>query len=264
MRMKEDHMKNGQLKPAYNAIIGVDSEYIVGAMVSQERNDSKMLIPFVKRYGQGYGKITADAGFESEENYTYLEENGQLSFIKPVNHEQSKTKKYKSDIGRRENMPYDAEDDSYVCHMGRRLNVAYERKSKSTAGYRLITTVYECEDCADCPHKAKCIKPGGKQPVEERVKRFHVSKTFIRQRSEAEARITSEEGILLRINRSIQVEGAFGVLKEDMDFRQFLLRGHVKVETELLILCMAYNVNKLHNKIQNGRCGMYLHIPKAA
>ena len=91
-----------------------------------------------------------------------------------------------------------------------------------------------------------------------------MSKTFQRQRAEANARITGDEGILLRQNRSIQVEGAFGVLKEDMGFRQFLMRGKAKVETEFLLLCMAYNVSKLHNKIQSARCGTYLHIPKAA
>ena len=264
MRMKEDHMRNGQLKPAYNVTVGVDSEYIVGAMISQERSDSKTLIPFLQQYGQGYTNITADAGFESEENYTHIEKNGQIAFIKPTNYEQAKTRKYKSDIGRRENMPYDAEADSYQCHMGRQLNAAYEKKTKSKAGYPIITTVYECETCEGCPHKEKCIKPGSKNPIEERTKRLYVSKTFLRQRIQAEARIKSEEGILLRMNRSIQVEGAFGVLKEDMGFRQFLLRGQVKVETELLLLSMAYNINKLHNKIQSGRCGMYLHIPKAA
>lgn len=264
MRMKEDHMKNGQLKPAYNAVIGVDSEYIVGALISQERSDSKTLIPFIQKFGQNYRNIMADAGFEGEENYTYLEKHGQLAFIKPSNYEQSKLKKYKSDIGKRENMTYDAEMDSYLCHMGRRLNAVYEKKTKSTAGYPITTTVYECENCTDCPHKEKCIKPGGKQPVLDRTKRLYVSKTFLRQRLEAQAKITSDYGILLRLNRSIQVEGAFGVLKEDMRFRQFLLRGQVKVEIEFLLLCMAYNVNKLHNKIQSGRCGMYLHIPKAA
>jgi len=264
MRMKEDHMRNGQLKPAYNAVIGVDSEYIVGAMVSQERSDGQTLIPFLERYGQGYSRITADAGYESEENYTHLEENEQLAFIKPSNYEQSKTKKYKTDIGRRENMPYDAETDVYYCHIGRCLSATHEKKTKSTAGYPIVTTIYECENCEGCPHKSKCVKAGGKQPIEERIKRLNVSKEFLRQRAEAYARITSEEGILLRMNRSIQVEGAFGVLKEDMDFRQFLHRGQVKVETELLLLSFSYNVNKLHNKIQNGRCGMHLHIPKAA
>jgi len=264
MRLKEDHMRNGQLKPAYNAVIGVDSEYIVGTLISQDRSDSKTLIPFLERYGLGYKMVTADAGFESEENYTHLEDHEQLAFIKPSNYEQAKTKKYKSDIGRRENMPYDAETDSYECHIGRRIQASYEKKTKSTAGYPIITTVYECESCDGCPHKAKCIKPGGKQPVEERVKRLYVSKTFQRQRAEANTRITSDEGVLLRQNRSIQVEGAFGVLKEDMGFRQFLMRGKVKVEIEFLLLCMAYNVNKLHNKIQSARCGTYLHIPKAA
>ena len=93
---------------------------------------------------------------------------------------------------------------------------------------------------------------------------MHVSKPFLRQRKEMQERIQSEEGILLRVNRSIQVEGAFGVLKEDMGFRRFLMRGSVKVQTEFLLLCMGYNLNKLHNKIQSGRCGTYLHTPKAA
>ena len=265
MRLKEDHMKNGQLKPAYNAIIGVDSEYIVRAILSDECSDSKTLIPSLQGLKKhGYKNIVTDAGFESEENYTHLEKHGQLAYIKPANHDQSKTKKYKTDIGKRENMAYDATKDSYQCHMGRQLNVVAEKKTKSASGYPLTATVYECEDCEGCAHKEKCIKPGGKQHVEERTKRLYVSKTFLRQRTEAEGRITSPEGVLLRLNRSIQVEGAFGVLKEDMSFRQFLLRGKVKVQVEFLILCMAYNIKKLHNKIQSGRCGMYLHIPKAA
>jgi hypothetical protein len=243
MRMKEDHMRNGQLKPGYNVIIGVDSEYIVGAMVSQERSDSKTLIPFMERINRfNYRNIVADAGFESEENYTHIEKNGQAAYIKPSNYEQSKTKKYKSDIGRRENMGYDEQSDSYICSMGYRLENIGVKKTKSTAGYSIETTIYECSDCTLCPHKAKCIKPGGKKPVEESSKRLQVSKTFLRQRADAYNRITADDGINLRLNRSIQVEGAFGVLKQDMSFRRFLLRGKVKVHIEVLLLCFAYNV----------------------
>ena len=108
MRLKEDHMKNGQLKPGYNVTLAVDSEYIVGAMLSPERNDNQTFIPIMEKLKWlGYQKPVADAGFESEENYTYCEANGQIAFIKPANHEQAKTKKYRSDIGKRENMPYD-------------------------------------------------------------------------------------------------------------------------------------------------------------
>ncbi len=92
MRMKEDHMKNGQLKPGYNVTAAVDSEYIVTAMLSPERSDSQTLIPMLEKLKWlGYTKPVADAGFESEENYTYCEENGQLAFIKPANHEKSQT-----------------------------------------------------------------------------------------------------------------------------------------------------------------------------
>ena len=60
------------------------------------------------------------------------------------------------------------------------------------------------------------------------------------------------------MNRSIQSEGAFGVLKQDYNFRQFLLRGNKKVTTEILLVAMAYNVNKLHSKIQQNRTGTQL------
>ncbi|NPV91370.1 MAG: IS1182 family transposase [Firmicutes bacterium] len=265
MRMKEDHMKNGQLKPAYNVTLAVDAEYIVGAMISQERSDVGTFIPMMQKLQSlGYTKPVADAGFESEENYTWCEENNLLAFIKPANHDQSKTKKYQSDIGKRENMPYDAENDAYICHAGHKIQAAYDKSIKSHTGYPIVTTVYSCAHCDGCPHKAKCIKGSSKKPLEERNKNLQVSKKFQRQRMEMEARINTDEGILLRVNRSIQIEGAFGVLKQDLGFRRFLLRGGIKVRTELLLLATAFNINKLHNKIQSKRCGTYLHIPKAA
>jgi len=204
MRMKDDHMRNGQLKPAYNVTIGVDSEYISNAIVTQDRSDGRSMIPFLESISRfNYQNIVADAGFESEENYTYLEKSGQLAFIKPSNHERSKTKKYKSDIGRRENMGYDEANDSYICSMGYPIvNVGVKNK-KSDAGYPIETTVYECFDCAGCPNKEKCIKAGGKNPIEERNKRLQVSKNFLRQRFLANDRITSEDGALLRLNRSL-------------------------------------------------------------
>jgi hypothetical protein len=78
-------------------------------------------------------------------------------------------------------------------------------------------------------------------------------------RGESEGNIKSDEGILLRVNRSIQVEGAFGVTKEDRHFRRFFTRGKAGVSCELFLLCFGYNVNKLHHKIQQGRCGTLLH-----
>ena len=117
MRMKEDHMLNGQLKPAYNLQHGVDSEYITWLTVNPNPTDTKTLIPFLKdmerNLGFKYTDIVADAGYESEENYLFIEENGQTAFIKPNNYEISKKRKFRNDIGRMENMKYDAAQDLY-------------------------------------------------------------------------------------------------------------------------------------------------------
>jgi len=146
-------MKNGQLKPAYNTTLAVDAEYIVGVMVPQERSDTGTFIPMMEKLPPlGYTKPVADAHFGSEENYTCCEENGQLAFIKPANHDQSKTRKYKSDIGKQENMPYDAENDVYICHVGNPLHAAYEKKTKSKAGYPIVATVYSCAHCESFPY----------------------------------------------------------------------------------------------------------------
>ena len=264
MRMKDDPI-NGQSKPAYNVTIGVDAEYIVDVMISQDRNDYQTLIPFLERIKRlKYREIVADAGYEGEESYAYLEENAQLPFIKPKNYESSKTEKYRSDISLRENMPYDWIRDCYTCHMVFALENTGIKKSRTKAGYQVETTVYECSSCEGCAVKDRCIRLGAGKQVEVRRKHIRVSKEFIRQRSVSDALIRSERGILLCINRSIQVEGAFGVIKQDMGFRRFLLRGKKKVQTEIMLLCFAYNMMKLHNKIQSGRCGAHLHFSATA
>ena len=265
MHLKDDHMRNSQLKPAYNVQIAVDAEYIVAAEIFNERNDVNTFVPFMEKIkndlGFKYMYPTADAGYESEENYTYFENNGQKPCIKPANYEQTKTRKYKKDIGRAENMQYDENTDTYTCYYGKKLINAGKRFSKTSSGFITEKTIYQCENCRDCPHKAQCIKNNARcnTPLEERTKRFEMSKTFSRQRAEMLERINTEQGILLRINRSIQVEGAFGVLKEDMGFRRFLTRGTTNVRTEILLLCLAYNIQKLHNKTVANRRGQFLH-----
>ena len=269
MRMKEDAMGNGQLKPAYNLQHGVDSEYITWLTIGPQPTDTTTLIPFLKDAEEHlkfkYKNVTTDAGYESEENYVFLEENGQLSYIKPANYEISKTRRYKNDIGKIENMEYDAESDVYICRNAKRLMVDHVRHSKSKTGYVSEKTIYKCEDCSGCPYKAECIKGNNcKTPLEERTKTVHVSKTFLKYRQEGLERILTDEGIVLRMNRSIQAEGSFGDLKQDMQFRRYISKGTSNVLAESILLAMAKNINKLHNKIQKGRTGTHLFPVKSA
>ena len=261
MHMKDDHMRNSQLKPGYNVQIGVESEYITAIGIFQDRNDTTTLIPFLNNIEENfnikYKNIIADSGYESEENYLSLESKGQKYYIKPQTYEKWKKRSFKNDISKRENMIYDEANDEYTCHNGKKLKVIGLMKRKSVTGYESEITIYECEDCNDCKHKSKCTKAKGNRKMQ-------VSKKFIQKRQISYENIITEKGIKLRVNRSIQVEGAFGVLKNDYKFNRFLTRGKNNVKNEFILLCFGYNVNKLHSKIQTERCGKHLHNTKIA
>lgn len=261
MHMKEDHMRNAQLKPGYNIQIGVEGEYIVGVDIFNERSDQLTLIPFLKnlesKLPKKYKNIVADAGYESEENYVYLLENEYTSFIKPQNYESKKKKKFKNNISKRENMDYDEKNDYYTCYNRKVLMPIGEKSRKSKSGYKSKLTIYECEDCNGCKYKDKCTKSKGNRQLQ-------VSKKFIHLRENSLSNIKSTEGILLRMNRSIQVEGAFGILKENYRFRQFLTRGTKNVKCEFLLLSFAFNINKLHNKTRKNKLGVSFFIKDIA
>lgn len=261
MHMKEDHMKNGQLKPGYNIQIGVEGEYIVGVDVSSERSDQLTLIPFLDKLKSNlstqYKSVTADAGYESEENYLYLENNNYEAYIKPQNYEKSKTKKFKKNIGNKENMTYLKDEDCYICANSQRLTVKSVTTKKSKSGYKSEITIYESESCEGCKYKSSCTKAKGN-------KKITTSKKFAHLREKSLENIKTDKGILLRKNRSIQVEGAFGVIKQDYGFRRFLMRGTKNVITKFLLIAFGYNINKLHRKTLEKRNGQLLHLKNIA
>ena len=263
MRMKEDAMLNGQLKPGYNLQHGVDAQYITWLTVGPQPTDTTTLIPFLKEMESHlnfkYQNIVADSGYESEENYLFIENNQQTSYIKPSNYEICKTRKYKTDISRRENMTYDEEKDIYLCKAGKKLTVSGLKCSKSKTGYISEKTQYTCENCINCEFKKECIKGNNsKIPLEKRTKRLEVSKIFQQKRAENLERILTDKGCMLRMNRSIQAEGSFANIKADMSFRRYLCKGQKNVLAESMLLAMAHNINKLNNKIQNGSTGKHL------
>lgn len=263
MRMKEDHMKNGQLKPAYNVQIAVNSEYITGIDVFSNRTDFGTLVPFLKRlqrcHEAKYKEVTADAGYESLENYLYLEESGQLSFIKPTNYEAKKTKRFKERIGRIENMAYDEQEDCFICAQGRKLPLRKEC-TEIKHGQFVTTAWYRCKDCGGCPERNACCQAKDT----EKPKEIMLRKTFWELRNRSQENIATERGIYLRMCRSIQVEGTFALLKTDFGFRRFLTRGRANVRTELFFLAMAFNLKKLWMKRENGRLKTHLSEIRAA
>ena len=261
MRMKDDHMQNGQLKPGYNVQLGVEAEYIVGVDVSSDLNDTYSLLPLVKRMEEKGGikhqDVTTDAGYETEETYSGMAERGQTAYIKPQNYESSKKRSFRRNAYLWENMPYDKENDCFTCPAGKELRYIGNRKRKTKYGFEQTVSAYQAEECASCPYKAQCTKAKENRTIQ-------VNWAFEAARAASRERITSEQGILLRINRRIQSEGAFGVLKEDRHFRRLRRRGQQGVFAEILLYAIAFDIEKLHAKERSGRLKTMLFYPDSA
>ena len=234
MRMKEDYMCNGQLKPGYNLQIGVISEYIASYEIFHNPSDSKTLIPFlekIKSQNIEIVNVVADAGYESLPNYEYLENNSYVSYIKPIYYEKSKTRKYKKDLNRVENLDYDEKENRLFRKDGLELEFQYYSKDKKSVYFKN-------------PETGKIIK---------------YNKEFRRLSKISESNIETEIGKQLRMNRSIQVEGAFAILKEDMNLRKLKVRGKESVKREIALFCIAYNFNRYLAKLIRKKQGVILH-----
>ena len=256
MRMKEDHMRNGQLKPAYNIQLAVHAEYIMGIGVFPNPNDTNTLIPFVKEletlHTQQFNYIVADAGYDSYENLAWLAQHNYLSCIKPRDYEKAKHRAWHADISKARNMEYILTNDAFICANGRKLNYAYTRKKTSKSGFKYESKVYICESCDNCGLRTDCQRYV-KNLETAGPKRIETTPKYDALLGDNTARMTSDEGIQLRTNRSIQVEGAFGVIKQDFGFKRFLHRGTGNIRKMLYLLAMGFNIAKLHKRIQAGR-----------
>ena len=251
MRMKDDHMMNGQLKPAYNVQIAVENYFIIHGYVSNDRTDYNTLIPVIQKHIRAFGEIlkeaTADSGYCSEKNLLFLKEHNIESYIKLQDHEQRKTRAYKENIGKYYNMtPQTFEDERYyICHDGRELR-HIRTEEKKMEGYTQTVEVYGCTDCGGCEHKARCLYKYDPEKDEDKNKIMKINEQWEGLKERSHANIQSEKGILNRQIRSIQTEGHFGDIKENDDFRRFHHRTEDKVYKEFMLYAIGRNINKYH------------------
>ena len=242
MRMKEDAMLNGQLKPGYNVQIGTENRYIVGFSIHPNPTDTATMIPHLKHLEEKLGKlpqnIVADAGYGSEENYEYLEEKGIGNYVKYNKFHWEKKKKNCEDPFLIQNLPYDKDTDSFICPEGKKIVHTGERKYVTEAGYETRRDYYRCNDCTDCPSASLCKKTDG-------AKTIRYSHRLEELKKKANRNLCSEEGKRLRSLRSIEVEQTFGRIKGCWSFRRFMLRGKDKVKIEWGLLAIAHNISKM-------------------
>lgn len=245
MRIKRDYMGNDQLLPAYNLQIGICDEYIAVVDVKHYASDMECFVPLMEKFNSTYGHYpkypVADAGYGSYNNYLYCEDHGMEKFMKFTMFKKETTdKKYHNDPYRAVNFRKDP-SGNLICPNGKKFIFKY-RKPVYKNRYGRTEEIYECESCDDCPYKSECCK----RASGNRTIRMNQELTSIHQ--EVRNNLESIHGALLRMNRSIQAEGTFGVIKWDKSYKRLFRRGEKGVSLELTLISCGYNLYKYHNK----------------
>ncbi|WP_105994572.1 IS1182 family transposase [Staphylococcus simulans] len=247
MRMKDDHMRNGQLKAAYNIQVGTNNQFALAFGVYQNPTDTRTLERFLYRIQEINGdlpeNIVCDAGYGSESNYGIIIDVFNRTPLMPYGmFLKEQKRKYKQNTYNSLNWEYDEKDDRYICSDDKLLFFSGYRFRNDKYGYQRQFKEYKCYDCVGCPLRDECMNPKTKSDTLKTIRRnmvWEYYKQFTREK------LSDPKTSSIYKKRKIDVETFFGNLKANLGFTRMSVRGIQKVETEVGIACMAVNIRKL-------------------
>ena len=249
MRMKEDHMLNGQLKPGYNIQLATENQFALAYDCYPNPTDTRTFIPFLEKIESKIGlpeNIVADAGYASEENYCYvLDETESTPIIPHQGYLKEKKRAHKQNQFHRDNWPYNELDDYYICPNQKRVVFSHYSQRKDRNGFVRNFKIYECEDCTGCPLRDKCTKA-----KEGKNRRLNINPTWEYIKIKAKEKIESKETAFYYAQRKTDVETVFGNIKQNMKFRRFHVRGAEKIFKEVGLVFLAHNFRKLVTRVR--------------
>ena len=196
---------------------------------------------FNRIYGHYPKYPVADAGYGSYNNYLYCEKHGMEKYMKFTMFKKETTdKKYHNNPYRAVNFQRNL-SGNLRCPNGKRFIYKYNKPVYKNK-YGRTEEIYECENCEGCPYRSECCK----RISGNRTIRMNQELTALHQ--EVMDNLESIHGALLRMNRSFQAEGTFGVIKWDKSYKRLFRRGRKSVNLELMSISCGYNLYKYHNK----------------
>jgi transposase len=242
MRMKDDHMRNGQLKPAYNLQISTNNQFITNYSIHHNATDTNTLKPHLQQFEEQYkalpAVVTADAGYGSEENLSYLEKQKIKGYVKYNQFDREQNNNIQSKrIYAADKLEYRKKEDVLICPIGKPMQNIGSFQKKTLNGFKQTITKYEATGCAGCPLKNQCHKS-------ERDRVIEVNHNLNRLKKKSSKNLLSKKGIAHRKRRCHDVEPVFANMKNNHQFRRFMLRGKEKVNIEVGLLALAHNLRK--------------------
>lgn len=242
MRMKEDAMLNGQLKPGYNVQISTENQFITNFGIFQRPADTLTMISYLESFKSRYGiqsqEIVADSGYGSEENYEYMFANGMTPYVKYNMFHVEQRRSYRNNPFRVSNLYYNPDSNFYVCPMGQKMKFIRQEKRYTASGYQQTVSIYRATRCEGCPLRGQCHKS-------KRNRQIEVNHTLDDYKARARELLTSEQGLKHRSNRPIEPEAVFGQIKECGKFRRLRLKEVTGAKIDFGLKAIAHNLRKL-------------------
>jgi Transposase and inactivated derivatives len=240
MRMKEDHMKNGQLKPGYNIQVSSENQFVLNYTLHPNPTDTLTLPEHIEDFKEQLNTLpqtlTADAGYGSEQNYEVMEQQQIEAYVKYNYFD--KEQQGKRNTLAADQLHYNPTADYIVCPMGQHMQNIGTHKQKNRSGFEQSITKYQAPNCEGCPLRGVCHKQKGNRIIE-------INHRLRILKQQAAERLRSEEGIQKRKQRCADVEPIFANWKQNKGFRRCRLRGKEKVSVEIGLISMAHNLQRM-------------------
>lgn len=243
LHMKYDYYNHTNVfKPGYNVQMGVMDGYIMNILINTDANDMGSFEATVEKYKEMYGAypkgVCADAGYGSKTNYKYCNRNSITPYIKYPSYE--KEQKKRTEKNKFKSIQFERDENHMpICPAGYAFEIEkiYIRSDENQLPETFIMT--RNTHCQECPMKSKCTKAKNGRTMK-------IDLTLEAQKSKVRNILSSDEGKQIMTNRSIQSEGAFGILKEDYGFDCLSRRGETGVKIEVYSASVGFNIRKYH------------------
>lgn len=252
MVLKEDYYSklSHDFHAGYNVQVMVSSLLILMYGVFQDRSDINTLIPMNDLYFKYYEKYPInecdDAGYGNYNNYKYVKKHNINNYIKFQNWEGEST-------GKNPQFFYTF-DDGVMClntNIGKEAPFDYYHRKKYKDGI-----LYKFTGCNDCNYSYKCKAKLKEKNRNTDYRYYELIPEYELLKEEVRNNLLSPKGIEIRINRSIQAEGSFGQIKNNMNYDRIRRRGLKKVSAEIMLMCLGVNIRRYfasldENKFKN-------------
>ena len=247
MCMKEDPMRNRELKPGYNLQIATHNQFVLDYGLFANPTDTRTLVPFLNQFHSTdfFNYIVADAGYGSEYNYTSIIDQFEKEPLIPYNtFLKEQKRKFKNDLSIPQNWPYNEEDDYYIDYLGVRFSFYRYSVRKDRYGFKRDLKIYQADKIQLSSELDELAKTSS-----GRQRQIQVNQTWNYYKEKIKENLSSDEGQAVYRRRKYDVEPVFGRMKRDFGVRRTHLRGQKPVENDIGLVLMSMNLVKLGKMI---------------